>query len=222
MADPLVGSDSRVVPLRASDLAYGQLLEMILDLRMPPGSLVNEQQLALKVGLGRMPVREAISRLAGDRFITVMPRRGLVVTPLSLEAILDLFEAREAIECGIAYIVAHGQTHGDLNDLSQLIAAAEKARCQVDVETFLRDDHEIHSLLVEMVSNPFLKDTADRLLLHNLRFWRSYWSTRSAQNASMLSHAPLLAAIEAGDPVGAEHAMREHIAASRAVLRSGF
>ncbi len=211
-----------MVPARTSDLAYRQLLEMILDLRMPPGSLVNEQQLALEVGLGRMPVREAISRLAGDRFVTVMPRRSTVVAPLTLEAILDLFEAREAIECGIAYIVAGGQTHGDLTHLRQLIAAAEKARRQANVEAFLHDDHEIHSLLFEMVRNTFLKDTADRLLQHNLRFWRSYWSTRSPQNASMPSHAPLLAAIEARDPVGAERAMRQHIAASRAVLRSGF
>jgi DNA-binding GntR family transcriptional regulator len=51
---------------RASDVAYARLREMILDLRLPPGSVVNEQELATKLELGRMPVREAIARLASD------------------------------------------------------------------------------------------------------------------------------------------------------------
>jgi DNA-binding GntR family transcriptional regulator len=60
------------------------------------------------------------------------------------------------------------------------------------------------------------------LLQHNLRFWRSYWSTHPAQHSSMLSHADLLAALEARDPEEAERAMRGHIGASRRLLQSVF
>jgi DNA-binding GntR family transcriptional regulator len=211
-----------VVPQRASDQAYDRLLEMILDLRLPPGAMVNEQQIATEIGFGRMPVREAIARLAGDRFITVMPRRGNFVTPLSLDDVLDMFEAREAIECGVAYIAARRASDADLDTLRHLIATAEKAREGDSAEAYLHDDQEIHAFLVHMINNSLLQDAADRLLQHNLRFWRSYWSTRPAQHTSMLSHADLLAALEAHDPVAAEQAMREHIVSSRQLLQSVF
>jgi DNA-binding GntR family transcriptional regulator len=210
------------VPQRASDQAYDRLLEMILDLRLPPGAMVNEQQIATEIGFGRMPVREAIARLAGDRFITVMPRRGNFVTPLSLDDVLDMFEAREAIECGVAYIAARRASDADLDTLRHLIVTAEKAREGDSAEAYLHDDQEIHAFLVHMINNSLLQDAADRLLQHNLRFWRSYWSTRPAQLSSMLSHADLLAALEARDPVAAEQAMREHIVSSRQLLQSVF
>ncbi|HEX3679990.1 MAG TPA: GntR family transcriptional regulator, partial [Galbitalea sp.] len=214
--------DVVAVQPRASDLAYEELRERILDLRLPPGSLVNELALASDLGMGRMPVREAVARLAIDRFITVLPRRGTVVTQVGLEDVLDIFDAREAIECGAVHIVASRATDEDLATLRRLIEAADRARDGTDHEAFLRDDHAIHSFLVHMVRNSLLQDAADRLLLHNLRFWRTYWASRPAQHATMISHGSLLAALEAGDPEQAEKAMREHLVASRQLLRASL
>ena len=131
-----------------------------------------------------------------------------------------MFDAREAIECGVAHIAARRATAEDLATLAELIAAADRARHGTDHEAFLRDDHAVHVFLVHLVHNPLLQDAADRLLLHNLRFWRSYWSTRPARMTTMISHADLLAALQAGDPDAAEAAMREHIARSRQLLHA--
>jgi DNA-binding GntR family transcriptional regulator len=211
-----------VAQQRASDLAYLELRERIVDLRLPPGSMLNEHALAADLGLGRMPVREAIARLVTDRFIIVLPRRGTVVAPLGLEDVLDMFEAREAIECGVAHIVATRATAGDLATLRRLVDAADRARDGTDHEAYLSDDHEIHRFCVHMVRNTLLQDAADRLLLHNLRFWRTYWASRPAQHATMISHVGLLAALEARDADRAEQAMREHLAASRRLLQASF
>jgi DNA-binding GntR family transcriptional regulator len=133
-----------MVQPRASDIAYERLREMIVDLRLPPGGVVNEQELATALDLGRMPVREAIARLATDRFITVHPRRSTLVTAISLEDTLDMFDAREVIECGVARIAAPRAVPGDLASLRQLVDAADRARADTDPEAYLRDDHEIH------------------------------------------------------------------------------
>lgn len=212
----------QTLPPRASDQAYELLLERILDLRLPPGALVNEQQLADEIGLGRMPVREALARLSGDRFMTVLPRRGTVVTALSLDEVLAMFEAREAIECGVAHIAARKASDSALAALRALITSADHSRQGAEHVAYLRDDHEIHLFLVGMVNNVLLQDAAERLLKHNLRFWRSYWSTRPVQHSSMLSHAPLMTALEARDPAAAEAAMREHITQSKLLLQSAF
>ena len=73
-----------------------------------------------------------------------------------------------------------------------------------------------------MVRNLFLQDAADRILLHNLRFWRFYFTTRHAQPGTLVSHQPLLAALERRDAQGAFIAMREHILSSRALLNELF
>jgi DNA-binding GntR family transcriptional regulator len=207
---------------RASDLAYEALRERILDLRLRPGAVVNELALAGELGLGRMPIHEALARLVTDRFITVFPRRGVVVTPVSLDDVFNMFEAREAIECGVAHIVAKRTTKEDLATLRRLVEAADRAREGTDHEAFLSDDHAIHVFLVHMLSNSLLQDAADRLLLHNLRFWRMYWASRPAVHTTMISHADLVSAIEAHDSERAEQAMREHLAASRRLLQTSF
>ncbi|WP_107706250.1 GntR family transcriptional regulator [Nocardioides allogilvus] len=207
---------------RASDIAYERILEMILDLRLAPGAFVNEQSVADALDLGRVPVREALARLAQDRLITVIPRRGTIVTPLSLDDVLDMFEAREAIQCGVAYIAASKATDDDLATLRALISNADEARASADHEQFLKDDHAVHTFLVHMIRNPLLQDAADRLLLYSVRFWRWYWSNRPARVEAMLSHSDLLAALETRAPEQAEAAMRRHLHASSQLVQLLF
>lgn len=211
-----------MAPKRDSDVAYLQLLDRIVTLELPPGTFLNESSLASDLGLGRMPVREALARLAGDRFITIVPRRGTVVTPLTLDDVLDMFEAREAIQCGIAHIAATRATSGDLRTLKNLVGAADEARRTADHERFLLQDHEVHKFLVHMIRNPLLQDVGNRLLLHSLRFWRSYWANRPARPDAMLTHDALIAALESRDADQAEKAMREHLHGSRQLMRDLF
>lgn len=208
--------------IRDSDRAYEQLLDMVLDLRLAPGEAVNEQALAAQLGLGRMPVHEAVSRLAADRLAIIMPRRGTVISPIAIKDVVDMFEAREAIECGVAYIAARRATEKDLEQMLDLIKAADKARDSQHWEEYLKADHAFHTFLVHMINNPLLQDAADRLLLHNLRFWRLYFSDRPAQHHVMLSHEKLHAAISSHDSEKAELAMREHISNSRGMIQSLF
>jgi len=208
--------------VRDSDRAYEKLREMILDLRLSPGDVINEQALAAELGLGRMPVHEAVARLATDRLATIMSRRGTVVTPIALKDVVDMFEAREAIECGVAYIAARRATDDDLAHLRKLVSIADAAREAAKAEEYLRGDQAFHAFLVHMIDNALLQDAADRLLLHNLRFWRLYLSTRPALHGSMLSHEKLLLAISSHDSERATLAMREHIASSRGMLQSLF
>ncbi len=195
---------------------------MIIDLRLPPGLMLDELSLAAEIGLGRTPVHEAVARLVIDRLVTVLPRRGLMIAPIGLERVRELFEAREAIECGIAYFAVQHATADDIVELRRLIEAAECAREEADALRFLEDDQRIHRYLAHSVRNTFLQDAADCILLHNLRFWRFYFSTRHAQPGTLISHQPLLAALERRDAQGAFVAMHEHILLSRTLLNALF
>ena len=133
-----------------------------------------------------MPIREAVARLSGDRFVTVVPRRGTYVTPLGLADVLAMFEAREAIECGVAHLAARRATPAQLERLRALADDADRVRSADAIEQHLHADHAIHLHLVGMTGNAILQEAVDRLLQHNLRFWRSYWTTHEP---TRLGHA---------------------------------
>ncbi|HEX5401896.1 MAG TPA: GntR family transcriptional regulator [Pseudonocardiaceae bacterium] len=208
--------------VRASDRAYEQLRAMLLDLRLSPGAVVNEQALAGELEMGRMPVHEALARLASDGFLTVLPRRGTVVAAFTLKDVLDLFEAREAIECGVVHIAARRASDDDIAALTKLTNIANKARTATEPETYLDADYQIHLFLVRILNNPMLHEQVERLLMHNLRFWRFYFSTRTVRVTAMLGHDELLAAVRNRDGDAAQSAMRLHIADSRGMLQSLF
>lgn len=211
-----------ISPQSDSDRAYEQILAMIVDLSVAPGAFLNEQTLAAQLDFGRTPVREALARLSQDRFVTILPRRGIVIAPLTFDDVLDMFEARETIECGIAFIAATHVTDADVAELRQLIATADGNRRDGDAEAFLMADHAVHTFLVHMIRNPILQEAADRLLLHNLRFWRLYWGDRPARKETMLSHSSLLSALESRDSHTAEKAMRDHLQASCELVKLLF
>jgi len=213
---------SRVRVTRASDAAYQRLRDMIVDLRLPPGLPVDEQSLAAEVGLGRMPVREAVARLAGDHLVVIMPRRGMIISPIGLDSVRDIFEAREAIECGTAYWASRHATAEELVVLRRLIEEADDAREEANFARFLDDDQRIHRLLAHAAHNTFLEQAADRLLVHNLRFWRFFAASHPITMGAMMTHRPLLAALEQRDADAAHDAMRTHIHAARTLLNELF
>jgi DNA-binding GntR family transcriptional regulator len=216
------GAASNLVPLRASDVAYERLREMILDLRLAPGEVLNELSLSNMIGIGRMPVREALQRLASDRFVVALPRRGTVVSSMTMVDVAHLYEAREAVECGIARVVVRRITDEQIRELRPLVERADEARGVFDAERFLIDDLRIHRFVIGMLDNALLHDAADSLLLHNLRFWRSFFRSRPPQGDTMLSHRDLLTAFENRDGDAAEEATRAHIEGARQLLVTLF
>jgi DNA-binding GntR family transcriptional regulator len=195
---------------------------MIIDLRLQPGEMIDELSLAAEIGLGRTPVHEAVARLVSDRLVAVLPRRGLMIAPIELDDVREIFEAREAIECGNAYFAVQHATDADLAEFGRLVDEAEDALEETNVLRFLEDDQRIHRFLAHMVRNSFLQDAADRILLHNLRFWRFYFTTRRAKPGTLVTHQPLLAALKRRDPKEALTAMHDHILASRVLLTELF
>ncbi len=207
---------------RASDVAYERLRDMVIDLRLPPGTLIDECSLATQIALGRTPVHEAVARLVTDQLVTVLPRRGLMIAPIGLEQVREIFEAREVLECGNAYFAAQHASDAELVILQKLVEEAENARAQSDAPRFLEDDQRIHRYLSTCTHNSFLHSLTNRILLHNLRFWRFYFSSYRARRDTLISHRPLLTVLEQRNAQLAYDLMREHIHLSRALLNQLF
>ena len=91
---------SRVVAADGTltDRAYRELEEMIVTLQLAPGTVLSEQALAVRLKIGRTPIREALQRLARDGLVVIMPRRGIMVSEINLRLQLRLLEVRRELE----------------------------------------------------------------------------------------------------------------------------
>src|SRR4249920_2921182 len=81
-----------------TDRAYAVLEEMIVTLQLPPTAVISEAALSEQLGIGRTPIREALQRLARERLVIVLPRRGIIVSQIDVRSQLRLLEVRREIE----------------------------------------------------------------------------------------------------------------------------
>src|SRR3989304_7611670 len=85
-------------PLPLSQKAYLQLRRKIITIDLPPGAILDEAILQADLGLGRTPIREALQRLAWEKLVTIIPRRGIFVADIALTDLQRLFEMRTSLE----------------------------------------------------------------------------------------------------------------------------
>ena len=76
-----------------AEQAYRLLEQQLVTLKLPPGELVTEKDLIDTAGVGRTPVREAVQRLSAEGLLQVLPRKGLMVTPLRRSDLASIIEA---------------------------------------------------------------------------------------------------------------------------------
>ena len=216
------GTQLDAVPERASDTAYERLRGRLVDLTYAPGAVVNELQLSRDIGLGRMPVREAVARLARERFLSVVPRRGMVVAGMGLTEVLGMLEARGIIEVGIVEQVCTKASDAELAGVGRLFDRVDEVAESADYLAFLDADHAAHVGLAELVRNPYLFPLAETLLLHNLRFWRYCHSHRLVSQGHVQPHHELTRAITARDADAAGRAIGELVTTARSGVQELF
>jgi len=78
---------------------YNTLREWLIAAKLRPGDFLSEAQLAERCRTSRTPIREACSRLAQDKWLSLIPRKGYLVTPISVRDIVELYEYRKLLEC---------------------------------------------------------------------------------------------------------------------------
>jgi len=190
--------------------AYTLLEEQLVTLKLAPGSLVSEGELIDKTGIGRTPVREAIQRLAQQEMFEVIPRKGLLVTPVSRSGMLNILETRKPLERLVAHRAA---LHARDEQRSGLAAIARQMAFTHDkFEEFLRRDHELDCLLDECAGNPFAMAALAPLRSHCRRFW--YFHRNQVQlSDAIAAHAQMARLIARRDYNGAQKASDANIAA---------
>ena len=182
-----------------TDRAYGEIEEMIVTLRLAPGSAISESELSAHLGIGRTPIREALQRLARERLVSIFPRRGIIVTEINVASQLRLLETRRELERLIARSAARRATDDERERFRALAAAFEAAAKANDDVTFMRIDRDFNVLCSAAAHNEFAANAMS--LMHSLsrRFWYLHYKQAADMPLTAKLHADIARAIAAGD-----------------------
>jgi len=203
----------KTAPERASDRAYRMLRDEILDGVLPAGTVLLEVEQAARLGVSRTPLRSAIARLMTDGLVAGRRGRGFSVTEMSVEAITDLYELREALEERAATLAARGEDRSAFGMLRERFVHAPALL--VSGEDGI---HEYYALIDEFdaaidaaVDNAFLVGALDTVRTHLARIRRVARGNPARLRAAAAEHLLILDAIIDGDAALAAHATHVHL-----------
>lgn len=204
-----------------SAIAYASIKERILALDLRPGEFVNEAALCARLGIGRMPVHQAVHRLMVEGLLEIIPRKGIVIGRGSLDEVLDLLEARGAVEPNIAALAAERATPAEVRAMKHLLDQSAKLLDQRQRGRFMAFDRAFHNAVAEAAGNRILVDAQRPLhersiLIWHLRVWQPDGLARTQRE-----HQAVLDAIAARDARGARAAMQGHLEALRRRIIEG-
>ncbi|OCK62242.1 GntR family transcriptional regulator [Bradyrhizobium sp. LMTR 3] len=178
--------------------AYSVLEEMICTLQLPPGTPVSEAELSSQLGIGRTPVREAMQRLARERLLLVLPRRGCIVTPIRPDEEVMLIETRRAIETLVMETAAARASDSERRQFGEIAARMKTALRTQDFDAFAQLDAEFNRLCVAACKNELVGSMMQVIAPLNRRFWFTHHG-RTLSKEGVEAHIEIAFALSRGD-----------------------
>ena len=194
-----------------ADLAYARIKGAILNLTYKPGQRISEAMLSSELGLGRSPIRTALTRLEGEGWIRVQPQSGTFVNSPTAEEVAEMAELREVLEAHAARKAAEKIDGATLKELHEAYNVLTKAGVEGHFEEFLSFDDMFHSAIHRAAGNKKILEMIRNLRdqIHWVRVSNAILPGRVEE--SLAEMKLVLDALERRDAEAAAAAMRMHI-----------
>lgn len=190
--------------------AYHILRLAIRDLVLQPGSMILEREITDALEMSRTPVREALVRLETDGMVTLVPRRGFYVEPVSqieLKEIYQIIESLDglAIEIAVKYI-----TSEQIEALNDIIKEQEKALNNNDLKAWSILDDSFHAKIVHFSNQKRLISVLESFADQSYRARLYTINNRPLPYKSIIEHKAIVACMLANDAAAAKAVMQTH------------
>src|SRR6202051_3815377 len=197
-------------------LVQAEIEQLILSGELAVGRRINESDLALRFGMSRGPIREALRALEESRLVRSEKNRGVFVREISVAEADEIYDVREALDQLIGQRVAERATPEQLRDLQAVVAEMDHATRMEDIKSYHVLNLKFHDMLVDFAGNARLTESY-RLLTKGLLLFR----LRGLQDGggfavSNTEHKAVLEAVAARDSARGGRVRRRHAVESRA------
>lgn len=195
------------------EVAYDELRARIIGLELAPGTRLIERDLAEELAVSRIPLREAIQRLQRDGLVVVVPRRGAIVSPFTVDDVRDLFDVRESLEVLAARLAAERADSAGLEALAAQLDTARRATERRDKAAIAAANAGFHTRIVGLAANPLLESLLQPLEARTQ--WLFHLTNDRDAGVQCREHEELLDAIAAHDPERAARSAFHHVHSGR-------
>src|SRR6202051_4794302 len=152
-------------------LVQAEIEQLILSGELAVGQHVNESDLALRFGMSRGPIREALRALEESRLVRSDKNRGVFVREVSIDEGDEIYDVREALDRLIGQRVAERATPEQLRAMQAVVAEMDDATGVQDIKRYHALNLKFHDMLVDFAGNARLTETY-RLLHKGLLLFR--------------------------------------------------
>ena len=193
-------------------LVYDLLRDEILDLKLLPGSPVDEAQLAERFDMSRTPIREALVRLAGEGLIETLPNRSTMVSNIDVLNLHSFFDAITLMYRVTTRLAAQYHRPEDLAAIRAHQLRFTKAVAAQDALAMIAANREFHAAIAEAGRNPYYIALFKRLLDEGRRILRLYYQSFDNRLPQQYAdeHEQIIAAIVARDLIAADVLAKAH------------
>lgn len=193
-----------------SEQIVQEIEEEIVSGRRPPGSRLNEREIADRFNVSRTPVREAVRHLTSAGLAEMHPRRGAFVKRIPIARLIQMFEAMTELEGICARLAARRMKPDEKEHLRRVHDSYERLADGSDIQRYYDESQEFHHLIFQGTQNPVLQEMAMRLSNQLTAYRKQQLSSAKRVQQSFAEHGKVLEAIMASDEDKAEELMRSH------------
>lgn len=196
-----------------SDVVCQLLREAILTGEMQPGQHIVVDVLAGDLGISKIPIREALSRLSAEGLVEITPHAGARVTaPPTVRELKDAYAARATLEEMAATMAAAELTDLEIRHLLRIVADdTELGLGTLDRTTYTRLNREFHQTIFAATRNQVLAEVCQGVFDRTARYRASAVAIREQHSILVEEHRLLLDALRRRDPTSAGRLARQHI-----------
>ena len=187
-----------------------RLRDMIVEGELASGERLHDANLARILQVSRTPIREATKLLATEGLVDLLPGRGARVSELSIEDILDLFEAIAGVERHACELAAERMSERDLDKLQRAHKRMARHHSAGERQPYFKLNHEIHLGIVAASKNATLQAIHASLMSRARRARYAALASHARWIEAMGEHDLIMAALTARDSRRAGEIMRQH------------
>ena len=200
--------------------AYDVLFAAIQGGALAPGSRKRETELTEWLGMSRTPLRDALQRLEAEGLLRLEPYRGVLISKLDRQAVVELYAARAYAEGAAAALAARAASPAEVTAMEDILALERQAAA--DPAEGARLNRLLHGAIHDCCRNRFLLGNLHGLSALLALVGNATRRDPARVSEAQLEHTALVAAIAAGDVAAAEGCARRHVTnAQRCVLAAG-
>jgi len=211
-------ADRKLVTVTVADAATRELRHRIISGELADGIPLRQDALAAELGVSRIPIREALSRLESEGLVASFPHRGYVVTALSSSEIRELFELRSLLEPELIKVAIPKMTEDDLENAETILAKYAVGLDAADIRHWGELNVRYHMALYEPSGRRKTLEIVRGLLVNTDRYTRLVLTLDDGPGDAKDDHSGLLEYCRKGAINQAVALTRDHIQRASANL----